>query len=471
MPSSNRDRHEARQEAARVSPAPAIACRGVRAGFGEKTILHGLTFDIASRGIVALLGPAGVGKSTLLRTLARYNELIPSFWTDGRIEFEGRDLLTETDIEEAHARVALLAQKARLFTATVLENAIFMATPAHPISKLRKRELAEEILQPLGLWRRFESRLGERVTALSIAEQRMLGLARLVGGGARVILADEPLRDIAEAETSELLALFKRLAETCAVVVVTHHQGHARALADRILFVVGGRLVEQAGTDAFFERPDTEMGRDFLSSGSCWPKDLDEFKAYETPTDESGAKSMASEPESSPTVSTPVRSVRQSGPMPGGFHWILRGVLGGMQRPGLLVEEEDDLNALQRLGVTMLVTLTEEPYPAAKLAPFGVDAVHFPIRDMGVPSLADARDLCAQLAPRIKRGEPTILHCKAGLGRTGTMLACCLVFGGVEPLRAIHEVRQINPLYIQSQEQLEFISAFGPYVRESSSPS
>lgn len=153
---------------------------------------------------------------------------------------------------------------------------------------------------------------------------------------------------------------------------------------------------------------------------------------------------------------------------PGGFHWVIRGRLGGMQRPGLLRDEEEDLRALSSLGARYLVSLTEEPFPKERLSRYGVVGIHFPILDMGVPELAAAAQLVSAIDGHIEAGMPTVLHCKAGLGRTGTLLACLLVYRNFSAVGATHEVRSVNPLYIQSEAQLEFVSRFAEYLERES---
>jgi atypical dual specificity phosphatase len=125
-----------------------------------------------------------------------------------------------------------------------------------------------------------------------------------------------------------------------------------------------------------------------------------------------------------------------------------------------LRDEEEDLRALGLLGAQYLVSLTEEAFPPERLARHGVVGIHFPIVDMGVPALESAVHLVASINRRVDAGLPTVLHCKAGLGRTGTLLACVLVYRGMSAVAAIHEVRCVNPRYIQSDAQLEFIARF-----------
>lgn len=439
-----------------------IRVRGVSFGFQELVALKELSLDVPAQGVLLLMGPAGAGKSTLLRTLGRWNDLRPAFWCHGAIELSGQNLWA-MPAEDVQRQVALLAQKTRLYTSTVLENAIAEVLQARRLSRRAKLELARDVLEPFGLWDELALRLDRPVVELSIARQRMLAIARLVSGGAKCLLADEPLRDVLEAEQPELQAFIAKLAKRMAVVLVTHNQKVAREMGDHVCLLSGHRLVECGPAAEFFESPQTELGRTFLEFGSCWPS------AEQEMADDSGEGKVSegdASPESLVQASTPswMPTTQETAHRPGGFHWVLPGRLAGLQRPGLLSDLEADLGALRQMNIRTLVTLTEEPFDVRLLSAWGIISVHFPIVDMDVPVLADASAMCRRLSALIAAGEPVALHCKAGLGRTGTMLACILVYRGEPAVRAVHRVRSVNPLYIQSERQLAFVAEFEAYL-------
>jgi len=145
--------------------------------------------------------------------------------------------------------------------------------------------------------------------------------------------------------------------------------------------------------------------------------------------------------------------------MVSGFRWIIEEKLAGSARPGLLDPFAEDMAFLASRGVRWIITLTEQPLsPSA--TEFGFHEQHFPISDMGFPTPRSANELCSQIIERMERSEPVLLHCKAGLGRTGLMLACCLVALGKGAEEALNEVRKINPNYVQTASQESFIKHF-----------
>ena len=146
-----------------------------------------------------------------------------------------------------------------------------------------------------------------------------------------------------------------------------------------------------------------------------------------------------------------------------GFNWILRGRLAGSGRPGLLAELDEDMAFLRDEGFSTIVTLTERPVAGLE----GHDdlaLIHFPIPDMGFPVPRDCAEICSQIIARMNV-HPVLLHCRAGLGRTGTLAACCLVAMGEDPLVALHRVRLINPRYVQTRSQEQFIGHFAVHLK------
>ena len=150
---------------------------------------------------------------------------------------------------------------------------------------------------------------------------------------------------------------------------------------------------------------------------------------------------------------------------PTGFHWLINGLLGGTPRPGIVRDVEHDVEALERVGTKLLITLNENwTPPVAILNAHGIDSHQVKITDMHAPTLEQALDLCQVVDGYLAEGRACIYHCRAGQGRTGTLLAAQLVFYGTNAADAISEVRSRNHKWIESQVQVEFLAEFSDYL-------
>lgn len=145
-----------------------------------------------------------------------------------------------------------------------------------------------------------------------------------------------------------------------------------------------------------------------------------------------------------------------------GFRWFIEGSLAGSALPGLLNELDADLEFIRAQGISRIVSLTSRALPE-RVREQGFELIHFPIADMGIPTPRSCAALCAQLLDGLEQ-RPVLLHCKGGLGRTGTIAACCLVGLGRAPEQALLEVRSINPNYVQTGSQAKFIEHYAAWA-------
>ncbi len=140
---------------------------------------------------------------------------------------------------------------------------------------------------------------------------------------------------------------------------------------------------------------------------------------------------------------------------PAGFVWLVPGLLGGTPFPA----SPHDFESLARVNTRLLVTLTEKHLPEAG-AHYGIVSLHAPITDMTPPSVEQAVGICKSVTPYLERGEAVVFHCRAGKGRTGTLLAAQLVWNGATAADAIAATRAHNPQWIETDSQLVFLHRF-----------
>ena len=143
-------------------------------------------------------------------------------------------------------------------------------------------------------------------------------------------------------------------------------------------------------------------------------------------------------------------------PAPDGFTWIEKPLLGAMARPG----SADEYRWLRDQGIQLVVVLTEDPPPRSWINDAGLFSVHIPVEDMAPPSQKQIDHFLATVQKAHAQNVGVGVHCSAGLGRTGTMLACYFVSKGLAPKDAISRVRRVRPGSVETQEQSEAITEY-----------
>ncbi|MDY7094441.1 MAG: tyrosine-protein phosphatase [Acidobacteriota bacterium] len=142
---------------------------------------------------------------------------------------------------------------------------------------------------------------------------------------------------------------------------------------------------------------------------------------------------------------------------------MIQPILAGAARPGLMGELAQDLEFLQKVGIEIVVSLTAEPLDLPTDS--GFQLIHFPIPDMGIATPRAVAGLCERLVPAMVEGRPVLLHCRAGLGRTGTVGACCLVSLGLDAGDAILHLRTQSRFYIQTTSQQHMVKHYADHLR------
>ncbi len=235
-----------------------IKIEDLHKSYGKNEVLKGISTEIKEKEAIAIIGPSGSGKSTFLRCLNLLEEP-----TSGKITIAG-DVLTDkgTNIMKIREEVGMVFQHFHLFPhKTVLENLTYAPINVKRLDKAAAIKKAEDLLTKVGL---FEKR-NEYPNRLSGGQKQRVAIARALAMDPKVILFDEPTSALDPEMVKEVLAVMKNLADTgMTMLIVTHEMGFAREVADRILFLDGGKLIEDASPEQFFTSPSTQRAKDFL---------------------------------------------------------------------------------------------------------------------------------------------------------------------------------------------------------------
>lgn len=226
--------------------------------FGNNEVLKGISTTVQDGEIIAIIGPSGSGKSTFLRCI---NMLETP--TSGDIQIN-HQLITEkkTDLMKIREKVGMVFQHFHLFPhKTVMENLTYAPMKVLKISKENAEKRGEELLKQVGLLEKKD----EYPNRLSGGQKQRVAIARALAMEPDLMLFDEPTSALDPEMVKEVLDVMKSLTKTgMTMLIVTHEMGFAREVADRIFFLDGGQLIEDASPTDFFNNPSTQRAKDFL---------------------------------------------------------------------------------------------------------------------------------------------------------------------------------------------------------------
>ena len=237
---------------------PLVVMDGVNKHFGDLHVLKDINLTVGKGEVVILIGPSGSGKSTLCRTINRLEA-----YEEGSITIDGKTLPEEgKELAALRADVGMVFQSFNLFAhKTILENVTLGPIKVRKMKKADAEKKAMELLERVGIAHQAQKYPAQ----LSGGQQQRVAIARSLAMDPKVMLFDEPTSALDPEMINEVLDVMVELAQSgMTMVVVTHEMGFARKVANRVVFLSDGQIVEEAPPEQFFTNPTSDRAKDFL---------------------------------------------------------------------------------------------------------------------------------------------------------------------------------------------------------------
>ena len=236
-----------------------IVANEVKKRFGMLEVLKGISLEVAEGEVLCIIGPSGSGKSTLLRCLNRLEEI-----QSGSIAVIGENIVQTKNINKLRENIGMVFQSFNLFpNYTVLENMMLAPLELKKMNRRQAEDTAVSLLRKVGL----EDKKNVYPHTLSGGQKQRVAIARALQMNPKIMLFDEPTSALDPEMVEEVLKVMKDLAqEGMTMVIVTHEMGFARDVADRVVFMDGGVIVEEGTPSEVFDHPKSERTKAFLGN-------------------------------------------------------------------------------------------------------------------------------------------------------------------------------------------------------------
>ena len=238
-----------------------ISIQNLSVTYGRQRILKDVTVDIPDRRVTAIIGPSGCGKTTLLKTLNRLLDGVDGVKVEGQVLVDGENIYDpKIEVTRIRKKMGLLSQKPQVLPMSIFDNIAYGPRIHGVREKAKLRQIVERQLTAAGLWDEVKSRLHEPASRLSVGQQQRLCLARGLAVEPEIILGDEPTSALDPQSSRTVEQRLIELKKDYTVIVVTHILRQARRIADYIVFLYLGELVEHGpAVDVFAAPKDPRM--------------------------------------------------------------------------------------------------------------------------------------------------------------------------------------------------------------------
>ena len=247
-----------------------LATRNLNVWYNEQHALKNINIDLPIRKITAIIGPSGCGKSTFLKSLNRLLELNEAVRVEGEVLVDGENIYAPgTDVTDVRTRIGMLAQKPFPLPMSIYDNVAY-GMKIHGMGGRGPHngqisQNVEKSLRSVGLWNEVADRLKAPATGLSGGQQQRLCLARAIAVEPEILLCDESTASLDPIAAQGIESLLLELRGHYTLVIVTHNIAQARRLADYVMFMWLGELVEHGPAPQFFNEPQQKLTQEYLA--------------------------------------------------------------------------------------------------------------------------------------------------------------------------------------------------------------
>ncbi len=258
------------QPGALPEAAAAVKVNDLNVWFGTAHILREIAVSFQEYRINCIVGPSGSGKSTLIRSINRMNDDVAGYCAKGTIHVDGKDIMSESiNVAKLRQEVGMVFQKPCVFPKSISENVLFGMQDLKKLTVQERLQIVENNLKLTALWREVSHRLHDKAVTLSLGQQQRLCIARTLAVKPKVVLLDEPTSSLDPVSSRAVEELMLELKKEYTIVFVTHNIQQAQRVADHLVFMCNGGVIEQGSKQKLFHNPEKELTRKYLNEEYC----------------------------------------------------------------------------------------------------------------------------------------------------------------------------------------------------------
>jgi len=242
-----------------------IRVQNLNVFYGKDHALKDISVEIPNKKITAIIGSSGCGKSTLLKSFNRLLDPVDNIRITGKVLVDGEDIYDpKAEVTHIRRKMGLLSQKPYPLPMSIYDNIAYGPRVHEERNKKKLDRIVEHFLKTASLWDEVKDKLNSPAFKLSVGQQQRLCLARGLAVGPEIILGDEPTSALDPISSQNIERSFLELKERYTIVIVTHILRQAKRLADYVLFLYMGRLIEHGPAKEIFENPKEAMTREYI---------------------------------------------------------------------------------------------------------------------------------------------------------------------------------------------------------------